>query len=311
MRALALLLLTSPAMAQDLTVADCAGVLTALQPTIALMDLPVTLPEVTLQDGWCRIDGAQIAPDNDYQPNWTADLIRFRGDGLAAVSAGKPPATLEVQVRHARLRVKTGEARMDYLMGLQMARSWINMDFAAQYDAKARVLKLDRLNIDFPGNNAFGLTAQVDRIDLNSMGGMQLSVGGAGLTALGITVTSNGLFETYFVMPIGAALLPEVPETIDHAAYIAALVTDIRATVAGLPGTLIDAPSKAALDTLLAEMPHPWGTLTLNATAPAGFGTPRFMGFAMQGVPYTMQDWLPVFNGVAITATYAPSPKEE
>jgi hypothetical protein len=310
MRALALLLLTTPAMAQDLTTADCEGVLTALQPTIALMDLPVTLPALTLQDGWCQIDGAQIAPDNDYAPNWTADLIRFRGDGLAAVSAGKPPATLDVQVRHARLLVKTGEARMDYLMGLQMAQNWINMDFAAQYDAKARVLKLDRLNIDFPGNNAFGLTAQVDRVDLNSMGGMQLSVGGAGLTSLGMTVTSHGLFETYFVMPIGAVMLPEVPETIDHAAYIATVIADTRATVADLPDTLIDAPSKAALDKMLAEMPHPWGTLSLMATAPQGFGTPRFMGFAMKGVPYTMQDWLPVFNGVTVTATYTPSPQE-
>jgi hypothetical protein len=298
-------------MAQDLTLADCQGALTAVQPTIALMDLPVTLPTVTLQDGWCQIDGAQIAPDNDYQPNWTADLIRFRGDGLAAVSAGKPPATLDVQVRHARLGVKTGEARMDYLMGLQMAPSWINMDFVAQYDAKARILRLDRFDIDFPGNNVFGLTGQVNRIDLNSMGGMQMSVGQAGITSLGMTLTSNGMFETYFVMPIGAALLPEVPEGIDHAAYIATVIADTRAAVAGLPDTLIDPPSKAALDTMLAEMPHPWGTLTLNAQAPSGFGTQRFMGFAITGVPYTLQDWLPVFAGVTLTATYTPSPKEE
>jgi hypothetical protein len=311
MRVLALLMLATPAMAQDLTLADCQGVLAALQPALTMMDMPLTLPPVTLQDGWCQIDAPLIAPDGDVQPNWTTDLVRFRGVGLGNITTGKPPATLDVQVRHAQIRVKTGEARMDYLMGLQMGQNGINMDFAAQYDATMRVLKLDRLNFDFPGNNAVGLTAEVARIDLNSTGGMQLSVGQAGITALGVTVTSNGLFETYFVLPLGAALLPEIPETIDHAAYIATLIADTRATITGLPDTLIDAPSKAALDTLLAEMPHPWGTLTLNATAPAGFGTPRFMGFAMTGVPQTLDKWLPVLNGVTVKATYTPSPKED
>jgi hypothetical protein len=311
MRAFALLALATPAMAQDLTLADCQGALAALQPALTLMDMPLTLPPVTLQDGWCQIDAPLIANEDTYQPNWTADLIRFRGAGLGNVIAGKPPATLDVQVRRAQIRVKTGEARMDYLMGLQMGRNGINIDFAAQYDATKRVLRLDRFDIDFPGNNAIGLTAQVDRIDLNSTGGMQMSVGQAGLTSLGLTATSNGLFETYFVLPLGAALLPEIPETIDHAAYIATMIADTRATIAGLPDTLIDAPSRAALDALLADMPHPWGTFTINATAPTGFGTPRLMGFAATGVPYTLQEWLPVFNGVTLTAIYTPSPKEE
>jgi hypothetical protein len=311
MRVLAILLLTTPAMAQDLTTADCTAILAAAQPTIAKLQTPITLPDAVAQDGWCQLTDIRIVPEAEYQPQWTIRQLRFRGDGLRAFPDGKPPTTLEIQLRKVNLEVVTGDANLDYLMAVQRGDFGIDVDFAATYDPAARILRLNRLDLDFPGPDFIGLTAQVDRLDLNSMGGMQSSVGWAGITSLGLTVTSNGLFEGYFLMAIGNLILIDRPETIAPADYADGLISTTRATVADLPDSLIDAPSRAALDALLAEMPTPWGTLTLDAQAPAGFGTPRFMGFAMTGVPYTVQDWLPVFNGVTLTATYTPSPKEE
>jgi hypothetical protein len=311
MRAFALLLLTTPAMAQDLTLADCTAIMTAAQPTIAMLAFPLTVPPVTLQDGWCQLDDIVITPEGEYQPTWTIEAIRFRGAGLAALASGKPPTTLEVEVRKVDMKVTISDPDFEYLMAQQRGSLGIDVDIAAAYDPAARVLRLDRFDIDFPGPNFIGLTAQIDRIDLNSMDGMQSSVGWAGVTSLGLTVTSNGLFEEYFLMPVGDIVLMDRPQTIPPAAHVAGVIADSRATIADLPDTLIDAPSKAALDMLLAEMPNPWGTLTVNATAPQGFGSPRFMGFAMTGVPETLQDWLPVFNGVTVTATYLPSPKED
>jgi hypothetical protein len=310
MRAFALLLLATPAMAQDLTTADCVAIVAAAQPAMTSLQIPFTLPAPTATDGWCVIGPTTVEPAGDYQPAYSFAALQFRGAGLAAFPAGQPPTTLDIQLRDLRVTPRTTDARLDYLLGLQGARSGIFVDIAAQYDPATRVLKLDRFDIDLPGNNAIGMTAQIDRLDLTSTSGLQMSVGTAGLTSLGLTATSNGLFETYLVLPLGNALLPEIPETIDHAFYTASIIADTRATIASLPDTLIDAPSRGALDAVLAEMPHPWGKLTLQMQAPAGFGTQRFMGFAVTGVPYTLQDWLPVFAGVTITATYTPSPKE-
>jgi hypothetical protein len=208
------------------------------------------------------------------------------------------------------VRVYTEDPAMNYLMDVQGAQAGIDLDLVLTYDAGARRLVMERLALDFPGDNAINLSAELVRLDLTSAAGLQLSVGQAGITRLNLDISSHGLFENYVVLPLGLPLLnmagPGEPE-----AVVAGLIADARGTIAALPDTLMDANSRAALDLLLADMPHPWGKLTLDIAVPAGFGAPRFMGFAMTGVPFTLQGWMPVFDGVTFNATYNPSPKED
>jgi hypothetical protein len=311
MRALAILLFASPAFAEDLTTADCAAIVAAAQPVTAMITARVSLPDLVAQNGWCEMKDIRIEPEGEYQPLWSIGQFRFRGDGLGDLPAGTPPTTLDLQLRKVNLEIVTGDANTDYLMRVQRGDFGIDVDFAATYDPAARSLRLSSVDLDFPGPDFIGLTAQIDRIDLNSLGGMQSSLGGAGVTSLGLTVTSNGLFESYFLMAVGNFLLFDRPDTLAPPDYVAGLIAGARATVADLPDPLIDVTGRVALDALLAEMPNPWGTLTLNVRAPGGFGAQRFIGLAMTGEPTTMQDWMPVFAGITASATYTPSPKEE
>jgi hypothetical protein len=255
----ALLMLATPAAAQDISLADCRAILAALPPALAAADVVmVPLPEPSLQDGWCTILDWDYRPDASFAPGFSLAAVRFRGDGLLGLTQGIPPASLEVQVRDLAVRVFTADAAMNYLMGVQMARAGVDMDLSLRYDADARILTLDRFQADFPGDNAVSITGRVVRLDLTSLSGLQYSVGQAGLTDLTLNIRSHGLFENYVVLPLGLPLL-QMAGTQDPAAAVAGLLDKAQATVASLPDTLMDAPSRAAMDALLADLPNPWG----------------------------------------------------
>ncbi|MCU0802404.1 MAG: hypothetical protein MUD11_11625 [Rhodobacteraceae bacterium] len=310
-RFLVFMAFATPAVAQDLTTDQCNALLQAVPPALAAIDVDTApIPSATAAAGWCEIDSWEYRPDAAYAPGFRVATLRFRGDGLPDALSGAPPSRLEVQARDMLVRVYTEDPAMNYLMDVQGAQAGIDLDLVLTYDAGARRLVMERLALDFPGDNAINLSAELVRLDLTSAAGLQLSVGQAGITRLNLDISSHGLFENYVVLPLGLPLLnmagPGEPE-----AVVAGLIADARGTIAALPDTLMDANSRAALDLLLADMPHPWGKLTLDIAVPAGFGAPRFMGFAMTGVPFTLQGWMPVFDGVTFNATYNPSPKED
>lgn len=251
------------------------------------------------QDGdWCLVDGPVLDLEGPYVPDWRMDRLRFRGSALGWVADGSTlPEGLEVTVEGLRLVVETGDARMDWLFAAQSGPNRIDAEAALAWDPTAKVLRLEGLSVDFPGENSVQVSGIVTGVDLSSMGAMQMSATSFALTDFEAQVTTHGLFEWYLLMGLGSAVLPSEGD-IDAAAE--GLRADMLTMVGDLPGTSFSDASKAALRALIGELPNPSGDLSLSLQAEPGIGPVRFGGYAITGVPQTLAEAAPLFKGVTV-----------
>jgi hypothetical protein len=265
-----------------------------------------TASQVWLRAGFCSLDGVEIAPEGQYQPGFRIAKVSWRAEGLQAfLDTGKPPQSLDLKIEDLRITIKTGNGVMDYLMRAQNDRNGIDADLSLHWEAGDKRLVLDRLDVDFPGANAIRATASVDRVDLSSQSAAQVSLGAMGLTDLSVEVTSNGLFESYVLMPLGTVILGQAA---DPEAALKAFVTKAQAFVLTLPDVTFPGPTKQAITALLADMPNPAGNFGLTLHAPGGIGAARFARYAVTGLPTSADAMGPLFDGVTVTATYLPTP---
>jgi hypothetical protein len=253
------------------------------------------VPSEAAEDG-CVIEAVKVDLEGTYTPDIVADRLTLRGPALAWVQDGStPPDRLEMQVEGLRFVVQTGNAQMDYLMAAQAASGRIGVDLALAWSAAARNLAVERLEIDFPGENRVALTALATGVDLSTSGTAQMSVTSFAVTEIDLTVQSHGLFESYLLMAFGPAVLPLDG---DMQAAERDLKAQAEAAIAALPDTSFPPASKAALREVLAELPNPSGTLTLEMRSDAGVGPARLMGYAMTGVPASIAGLAPLLDGV-------------
>jgi hypothetical protein len=251
------------------------------------------------QDGdWCVVEAPLVDMEGQYVPDWHMDRLRFRGSALAWIADGSAvPEGLEVAVEGLRLVVQTGDARMDWLLAAQSRPNRIDATLALAWDPAAKVLRLEDLSVDFPGENRVELTASVAGVDLSSTGAAQMSATSFALTEMDLRVQTHGLFEGYLLMALGSALLPGEG---DIDAAVAGLKGDLRAFVGDLPGTSFSRDSKAAMVGFVEELPNPSGDLTMRLTAKPGLGPVRLGGVAIYGVQELLADLGPLFQGVTV-----------
>lgn len=261
------------------------------------------------QDGdWCVAEAVVLDLQGQYLPDWHMDRLRFRGSALGWLAEGMGlPEGLEVAVDGLHFVIQTGQAQTDWLLAAQARAQKIRAEAALSWDAGARVLRLEGLSVDFPGENLVDASAVVTGVDLSSTGALQMSAGSFALTEAELRVRSHGLFEAYLLMALGTALLP--PEG-DMEAAAEALRTDLRAAVAGLPDAMVGAGSRAALAALVGELPNPSGELTLSLRAEPGLGPARLAGPALTGMPASLADVAPLVQGVTVEVgwTHADTP---
>lgn len=263
--------------------------------------------EAVAQEGdWCMVGRPVLDLDGQYDgqylPDWHMDRLRFRGSALPwLVDASVLPEGFEVAVEGLRLVVQTGNAQFDWLYAAQARANRIAAEAAVTWDPAARILRLEGLGIDFPGANALDLRATVAGVDLSSTGAMQMSATGFAPTGAELRIETHGLFESYLLMPLGAALLP-CEGDMDAAAE--GLRSEILALVAALPETSVPPASKAALSALVGELPNPAGVLELSLRADPGFGPVRFGGYVLTGRPATLAEAAPLFQGVVLEASW-------
>mgnify|MGYP003507578321 FL=1 len=294
-------LAAAPAAGEVLTESEC-GALWAMVEDIDAVEGRIAAGQIVLRDGWCSITDVEFRQDGQYAPGMSFGRLSWRGEGLDAFARRfEAPAALEVRIEDARYVLQTGDAAMDYMFRAQSAPHGIDAEVSLTWDKAARQFVVQRLDIDFPGENAIALTARVGNVDLTSKAALQASLGSFALTDMTLEVTTNGLFETYALIPIGSALLSGAA---DPEAEIAALLADAKAAVAELPASSFDAATKAALTTILSDLPNPAGRISLAMRSDAGIGPARVAQYAMSGVPTTIADLAPVFDGVTVTATY-------
>lgn len=237
-----------------------------------------------------------------YVPDWHIGSLHLRG-GVQDLVDGRVPERLDLRVSALRLVVQTGDAQMDYLFAAQARANPIQIDLALAWDKSARELLLERLEIDFPGENQVSLTAKVAGVDLSSTGAMQMSATSFAVTEADLTVQSHGLFEWYALMALGPMVLPREG---DMEAAADTLRADLAATVADLPASTFPDASRQALQALIEELPNPAGVLSLSLRSDAGVGPARLMGYAMTGVPTSMDAAAPLFDGVKISIGWEP-----
>ncbi|MEZ5778380.1 MAG: hypothetical protein R3E44_08465 [Paracoccaceae bacterium] len=273
----------------------------------ALADMPAEAegglkPEVTPQ-GWCRVEGLRYERAGPV----TTEARRFewRGAGLDRfIGQRLPPTALEVRIDDIRVIPAPGDVVMDYLFRAQSQHNGIDLAGSAHWDAGARRLVLDGLTIDFPGDNELSASFAIEKVDLSSASAMQMSAGTMALSDLTLDITSHGLFENYVLFPFGPVVLESGG---DPEAQVAELKKEARAVIAGLPESSFPAPTRAALGELVADMPNPAGRLHLHIAAPQGFGAARLTRFALTGLPQTVAEVTPIFDGVTVEARYLRS----
>jgi hypothetical protein len=268
-----------------------------------ISEMTAALGEVTSlgvsRDGdWCVVESPVLDLPGQYMPDWHLDRVRFRGSALGWIANGVTfPEGLEVVAEGLRLVVQTGNPQMDWLFAAQSHPNRIDAAGALSWDPATKVLRLEGLSIDFPGENLLDLSARVKGVDLSSTGAMQMSATSFALTEADLNITTHGLFEWYLLMAFGPMVLPSEGD-MDAAAE--AIRVDLLALVADLPETSFSADSKAALGALIGELPNPAGELTIALRSEAGIGPTRLGGYAMGGVPETVADAAPLLNGVTV-----------
>lgn len=75
---------------------------------------------------------------------------------------------------------------------------------------------------------------------------------------------------------------------------------DLVRMIGDLPETSVADDSKSALRALIAELPNPSGDLALALRAEPGLGPVRATGCAVTGVPETLAEAAPLFQGVML-----------
>ena len=261
------------------------------------------------QDGdWCVADRPVLDLEGQYVPDWYIDKLRFRGSALGWIADGATlPEGREVVVEGLRLVVQTGDARMDWLFAAQSRPNGIDAEATLAWDPAGRVLRLEGLSMDFPGDNLVEASASLTGVDLSSTGAAQMSATSFALTEADLSITLHGLFEWYLLMALGPVVLPSEGD-MDAAAE--GIRADLLAMVGDLPETSVSEDSKAALAALIGELPNPSGELTLGLRAEPGLGPVRVAGYAMTGVPETLAEAAPLFQGVSVDVgwTHADAP---
>ena len=303
--ALTTALLATPIHAQDTV--DRAFCGTGFDTAIDLLDLGEGLTHgrvLTTSDGWCEVENIV------YLQRYVGiriDRIRWRGAGFDnAVLPGFPLQELVLHVEGARNGANIpSDPVMTYLMGLQQLRSKTDIMLDASWDREAETLVLNRLHVNFPGENSILAAGRVVGFNAENLVANPATAMGFGLTEMMVSVESNGLFES-LGMAIGVGVLAgsENPEK-----RVEELKAEADAFIKALPQNVFPDPTRSELSEALADLPTPSGTLTVEFSAPEAVGPAQMMAVAINNPVLTgdFQTLWQVLDKTEITATYQPT----
>ncbi len=301
-RAVALIAaVASPAAAETLVGQDlCDAVWSKL--SLMLGEAAAVSGTMLKMDGdWCVVDAPVVDMTAQYMLDWHLDRLRFRGAALEWVMDGTiPPDSLDVVVEGLRLVAQTGDPPMDWLFAAQSRPNRIDANMALAWDPAGKVLSVEALKIDFPGENLVEFSGRAKGVDLSSEAAIQTSATSFALTEADLRVQTHGLFEWYLLMPLAWNFPRYEGYEGEIEAVVAEMQADAIAAVSELPESSFSAASKAAITALIAELPNPSGVLTFALRSEAGVGPARAMGYAMSGVPDTVAGIAPFFEGVTV-----------
>ncbi len=286
----AALLIATPLQA-EMTSESCAvswGMMTALA------ELDPSSGGPTAEEGRCVVRNAEFRLP---RMRILMDEIRWELTGLEALLVSQSLLDrAEISIRGLYPVAETGMASFDYAFEAQArAHEGISVDILVTHLDGA--VMLDRFDVDFPGDNALSA-----RLHLEDVQPLRPEL--ATLHNLHLAVTSNGLFESYALMPLATTLLSDVGPVEPQ---IAAHVEMVESGIAALPEEIFPESSKQALLDVLHDLPNPTGTLTLDLLAPDGVPLGPIISPA---VTVNTLDPIRHLTGAEAHITYRPSAAE-
>ncbi len=299
--ALAVLMMTAPAMAQT---PNCAAQWTRLIGVLSnAFGVKAPPPGLFRQmaDGGCRTDGLSF-PTNDHLV-LKAESLTWRGRDMGRfVNDGLPPTGLSLTMSGIRMVPQVGDKTFQYLQDIQSRGQDVELTLTVNWDEADKVVSLDNLTIRLPGDDFVRLNGRIEGVDLSTAESLAGSAASFGVTEMNLEVRSERMFQDYLLFPFGMAVLigHENPD-----ARMAELIALGKAAVADAPLKLVSAGSKAALTDLLDDLPDPAGRLTINQTANPGIGVARGLAFGMGARSIkTLDDIWPFFDGISVKIDY-------
>lgn len=285
---------------------NCAAQWTKISSTLAQLR-GLAVPPLGLirerADGGCRTNGLSF-PMNDTitvkadSLTWNGrDMERFVADAL-------PPTAFDFQLNGIRVIPTVGDPAFQYLQDVQTRGRKIDVSLSLDWDEATKIVRIDALRVNFPGEDFVSFIGVVEDVDLTSQSSLQASAGRFGLTSGNLDVRSRRLFQDYLLLPLGLTLLDG---TDDPAAEISKL-KDVAVTAIDAASTdVLPASSKAALKAVVADFPDPSGHLQIKQTANPGIGVARGLGLAVRG--RSIEDpsgFWGLLDGIKFDVTYDP-----
>ncbi|PYE85834.1 hypothetical protein [Pseudoroseicyclus aestuarii] len=293
--AAALCMLALPAAAQEAE--DCTRLWSVAQQRAEIGGFALE-GRVTQDASGCAAEDVSLLPEGGYASRILADRVTLAAPDLGPALAGGPlPDRAELGVEGLRIAPLTGDPITDWLLAEQAYPGRIGAELALRADPKSGHLLVEALRIDFGALGTLALSARIEGLRLASASAFGGSLGQAGLTTLDAEVTSDGLFETYALIPLGSLLLQPGA---DPEVQVEALKQAGERAIAAAPEAMLDVESRAALTALLGDMPHPSGRIAASLAIEPPLGPGRL-------TPAPGADPSSILRGMALSVDYEPA----
>lgn len=254
------------------------------------------------EDQLCVLGDILVRTAANYGPDIRIKRMAISGSGFEAFFADMTPLrTAIVDIDDLQVLPRVGDPVYDYMLEVQQHRNLNDIDISVSWDPATNVLIMDRFEIDLPGENAISATLRVENADLSSLGALEMSLTGMAVTDLNLEVTSHELFENYLAPMLIPALLGSSGDPEQEVEEMKAMALGLLGQV---PETILAAASLAAMAELMADIPHPAGTITLEMRANPGIGAVRFGPMFLFRAPETLAEVWPLFEGVTFDIGY-------
>lgn len=214
--------------------------------------------ELSVQDGHCIARGLTVLAN---RTRFEMPELRWELDGLEDLAHGGLLSYVRASAENVYIVPDIPYAGMQYAMRAQaVATGGIALEIEAS--SAGGHVDLTRFHLDFPGDNSIDLRTQIDGVNLSTPSD-------AMLRGVDLDVETNGLFESFALMPLASALLNNDSEIEPQVEMMRGFA---RGAVLALPASLMDETSREHAMAILEDLPNPAGQIHL--TLDTGPGLP-------------------------------------
>ncbi len=283
--------------------ADCQDELGYARAGLGAYDYRIVAPgELSETGGRCRLEGLVLEQNDALMLE--VEAISWTGAGFETLLIGAPDGlSLDLKVENARLVPQTSDPWMSYYLDLQNRHNFIDIEVVLGWAPDVGILEVERFRLDLPGENALELSSRITGATAEMMPGRLSGFDALTLEGFSLTVENAGYLDGLALgwMLGQLSLFPGEPETV-----VAGMLSVSQDIVAAWPDEVFPAASKAALATLIAAGPFPWGRLDV-VMEEGEISLDRLVTLGMSPEPYGRNAMTDAWAGAVFDIRYEPS----